>query len=50
MEAFERGIDRYCRDQNLGYNNEAVLSLDHSDQNGNDISLGSSDNDLDIQV
>ena len=50
IEAFERRIDRYWRDQDIVYNYETALSVGHSDQDGNDISLDSSDNDLDMQV
>ena len=32
------------------YNYEAALNLDHSDWTGNDISSDSSENDLNIQV
>ena len=47
VEAFER---IFGRDQNIIYNYKATLSFGHSDQDGNDISLDSSDNDLEIQI
>ena len=50
IEAFERRIDRYWKDQDIVYNYEAALSLGHLNQDGNDISPDSSDNDLHIQV
>ena len=50
IEAFERTIDRYWRDQYIVYNYEAAVSLGHSDWDGNDISPASSDNDMDIQI
>ena len=50
IEAFERRIARYWRDQVIVYNYEKALSLDHSDQDGNDISPDSSDSDLYIQA
>ena len=50
IEAFERRIDRCGRDHDIVYNYEVALSLGHSDRERNDISLDSSDNDVDIQV
>ena len=50
IEAYERRIDRYWRNQDIVYNYEVTLSLNHSDRDRNDISPDSSDNDLDIQV
>ena len=50
IKAFERRIKRNWRDQDIVYNDEAALISGHSDWAENDISLDSSDNDLNIQV
>ena len=43
IEAFERRVDRYWRDQPIVYHYEVDLSFGHSDRDGNDISPDSSD-------
>ena len=50
MRCFKKGLTDYLRDQDIVYNYEAALSLDHSDRDGNDISLDSSDNDMDMDI
>ena len=50
IEAFERRVDRYWRDQDIVFNYEAAPTLDQSDRDGNDISPDSSEIDLDMHV
>ena len=46
IKAFERRIEIYWRDQDIAHNYEAALRKGLSDQDGNDISLDFSENDL----
>ena len=46
VEALERRLGRYWRDQDIVYNYEAALRSGHSDWDGNDISPDSPGNDL----